>query len=404
MSATSAHNPPQPLQGVKVIEVGTLIAAPYAGSLLAQFGAEVIKIESPGEGDPLRKWRKLYEGTSLWWYSQSRNKKSVTLNLKSAQGQQIVRDLVKDADIVIENFRPGSLEKWGLGWEDLSRVNPRLIMVRISGYGQSGPYRDRPGFAAIAESMGGLRYLAGYPDRPPVRVGVSIGDTLAALYGVIGALLAMHHLKVNKGEGQYIDVALYEAVFGVMESLIPEFSAFGHVRERTGGSLPGISPSNTYPCQDGRYVIIAGNSDGIFKRLMHAIDRPDLAQDPELARNDGRVRHNDMLDEAISAWTTRHELEHVLQVLEEAEVPNGKIYTAADIHEDPHYRARQMIETAALPDGKQFDLPGIVPKLSGTPGVTRWLGPRLGEHTEEVLGSLGIDGAALAELRKLGVA
>jgi crotonobetainyl-CoA:carnitine CoA-transferase CaiB-like acyl-CoA transferase len=314
-----------------------------------------------------------------------------------------VRDLVKDADIVIENFRPGALEGWGLGWADLSRINPKLVMVRVSGYGQSGPYRERPGFAAIAESMGGLRYLAGYPDRPPVRVGVSIGDTLASLYGVIGALMAMYHLKVSGGKGQYIDVALYEAVFGVMESLIPEFSGFGHIRERTGSSLPGISPSNTYLCKDGRYVIIAGNSDSIFKRLMHAIDRADLAEDPKLARNDGRAQHNEMLDDAISEWTTQHDLEHVLKVLEGADVPSGRIYTAADIYDDPHYRARDMIQRFALPDGQPIDIPGIVPKLSETPGTTAWLGPALGQHTEEVLASLGIKGTEVEQLRKQGV-
>ncbi|HSF47947.1 MAG TPA: CaiB/BaiF CoA-transferase family protein [Burkholderiales bacterium] len=392
-----------PLDGVKVIELGTLIAGPYAASLLAQFGAEVIKIETPGDGDPLRKWRKLYAGTSLWWYSQSRNKKSVTINLKAKKGQQIVRDLVKDAQIVIENFRPGALEGWGLGWDQLSQVNPSLIMVRISGYGQTGPYRERPGFAATTESMGGLRYLAGYPDRPPVRVGVSIGDTIASLYGTIGALMALYHLKVNGGRGQYIDVALYEAVFAVMESLIPEYSVFKHVRERTGASLPGIAPSNTYPCKDGRYVIVAGNSDGIYKRLMHAIGRSDLAEDPKLARNDGRARESDMLDEAISAWTSQHDLEHVLEVLEKAAVPSGRIYTAADIYEDPHYRVREMIQQFSLPDGHPVDLPGIVPKLSETPGETKWLGPALGEHTEEVLASIGISGDAFKELRTQGV-
>lgn len=393
---------PLPLQGVKVIELGTLIAGPYAASLLAQFGAEVIKIEAPAGGDPLRTWRKLHKGTSYWWYSQSRNKKSVTLNLKSAKAQQIVRDLVKDADIVIENFRPGALEAWGLGWADLSKINPKLVMVRVSGYGQSGPYKDRPGFAAIAESMGGLRYLAGYPDRPPVRVGVSLGDSLASLYGTIGALLALHHIKANQGEGQYIDVALYEAVFGIMESLIPEFAALGHIRERTGASLPGISPSNTYICRDGRYVIIAGNSDSIFKRLMHAIGRPDLADDPALARNDGRVKHNDRLDAAITAWTSRHDLEAVLAALEAAEVPSGRIYTAADIHADPHYAARDMISTFELPDGETIDLPGIVPKLSATPGRTHWLGPQLGEHTEAVLAGLGMDEGQMAQLRAEG--
>lgn len=388
---------------MKVIELGTLIAGPYAGGLLAQFGAEVIKIESPGDGDPLRTWRKLHKGTSLWWYSQSRNKKSMTLNLKSPEGQQIVRDLVKDADIVIENFRPGTLETWGLGWEHLSKINPSLIMVRVSGYGQTGPYRDRPGFAAIAESMGGLRYLSGYPDRPPVRVGVSIGDTLASLYGVIGALMAMYHLKVNGGKGQFIDVALYEAVFGVMESLIPEFAAQGYVRERTGASLPGITPSNTYLCKDGQYVIIAGNGDSIFKRLMHAIGRADLAEDPQLARNDGRVAHTDMIDTAISDWTSQHELTEVLDVLGKAAVPSGKIYSAADIYEDSHYRARDMIEKFALPDGQPIELPGVVPKLSETPGATNWVGPQLGEHTEEVLASLGFDSGKIAELKAKGI-
>ncbi|MDE2455434.1 MAG: CoA transferase [Burkholderiales bacterium] len=391
------------LQGVKVVELGTLIAGPYAASLLAQFGAEVIKIESPEGGDPLRSWRKLHEGTSLWWYSQSRNKKSLTLNLKHPRGQQIVRDLVAGADIVIENFRPGTLEQWGLGWEDLSRINPKLIMVRVSGYGQTGPYKDRPGFAAIAESMGGLRYVAGHPDRPPVRVGVSLGDTLASLYGVMGALLALHHLKANGGTGQYIDVALYEAVFGVMESLIPEFSAFGHVRERSGAALPGIVPSNTYLCRDGAYVIIAGNADGIYKRLMRAIGRAELADDPRLAHNDGRARHTELIDGAIGAWTRQRGLAEVLATLEAAEVPSGRIYTAADIHADPHYRAREMIESHALPDGKALDFPAAVPRLSATPGRTRWLGPALGEHTRELLASIGIDEAGYAELKAQGV-
>ena len=397
------HTTERPLKGVRVIELGTLIAGPYAASLLAQFGAEVIKIESPDGGDPLRTWRKLHHGTSLWWYSQSRNKKSITLNLKHPRARDIVLELVKGGDILIENFRPGTLEKWGLGWDELSRVNPSLVMVRVSGYGQTGPYKDRPGFAAIAESMGGLRYLVGYPDRPPVRVGVSIGDTLASLYGVIGGLLALYHHKVNGGRGQYIDVALYEAVFGVMESLIPEFAGFGHVRERTGASLPGIVPSNTYPCKDGRYVIIAGNSDSIYKRLMHAIGRADLAEDPRFAHNDGRAHHTELLDDAIGAWTREHELVDVLRTLESAEVPSGRIYTAADIHEDPHYRARDMIQRIPLPDGKPIDFPGIVPKLSETPGGTDWLGPPLGAHTAQVLASIGIDEQKLAELRAQGV-
>jgi crotonobetainyl-CoA:carnitine CoA-transferase CaiB-like acyl-CoA transferase len=398
-SASQTQPQPQPLRGVKVIELGTLIAGPYAGGLFAQFGAEVIKVESPGEGDPLRKWRKLHKGTSLWWYTQSRNKKSITINLKSERGQQIVRDLVKDAQIVIENFRPGTLEKWNLGWEQLSKINPSLIMVRISGYGQSGPYRDRPGFAAIAESMGGLRHVSGYPDRPPVRSGVSIGDTLASLYGVIGAMMAMHHLNVNGGAGQFIDVALYESVFAVMESLVPEYSLFKHVRERSGASLPGISPSNTYPCGDGSYVIIAGNGDAIFKRFMHAIGRADLANDPRLAHNDGRVEHNAMLDATIAEWTGRHALQAVLATLEAADVPCGKVYTAADIDADPHYQARGMLETHALPDGTPVEFPGIVPKLSATPGHTGALGPALGQHTDEILRGLGISDVQIAGLR-----
>ena len=394
---------PMPLKGVKVLELGSLIAGPYASALLAQFGAEVIKVEPPKDGDPLRKWRKLHEGTSLWWYTQSRNKKSVTLDLKTDEARDIVRRLASEVDIVIENFRPGTLEKWGLGWEHLSALNPRLVMVRISGYGQSGPYRERPGFAAIAECMGGLRHVTGFQDRPPVRVGVSLGDTLASLYGTIGALMAMHHLKVNGGKGQFIDVALYEAVFAVMESLVPEYAAFGHVRERSGASLPGISPSNTYLCGDGRYIVIAGNGDAIFKRLMSAIGRDDLGNDPQLARNDGRVEQNDKLDAAIAHWTAQHDLDHVLQTLEAAEVPCGRVYTAADIAQDPHYKARDMIERHALPDGQPIELPGIVPKLSETPGQTRWVGPQLGAHTQEVLASVGIDAKAFGQLRSRGV-
>jgi len=392
-----------PLQGVKVLELGALIAGPYASALFAQFGAEVIKIEAPNTGDPLRKWRKLHHGTSLWWYSQSRNKKSVTLDLKHEEAREIIRRLVKDIDIVIENFRPGTLEKWGLGWEQLSAINPKLIMVRISGYGQNGPYRERPGFAAVAECIGGLRHVTGYPDQPPVRTGVSLGDTLASLYGTVGALVAMHHLKVNGGKGQYIDVALYESVFAVMESLIPEYTAFGYVRGRSGSSLPGISPSNIYLCADGSYVAIAGNVDAIFKRLMTAIGRDDLGQDPALAHNDGRVQHNDKSDAAIADWAGQRPLAEVLRVLEAADVPNGPVYTAADIVEDPHFRAREMIQRHTLPDGQPIDLPAVVPKLSETPGQTRWIGPQLGEHTEEVLAALGVDAEEFQRLRKDGV-
>jgi formyl-CoA transferase len=391
------------LHGVKVIELGGLIAGPYAASLFAQFGADVIKIEPPGGGDPLRRWRKLHKGTSLWWYSLSRNKRSLTLNLKSEKGRRIVRSLAETADVVVENFRPGALEEWGLGWDDLSRINPRLILVRISGYGQTGPYRNRPGFAAIAEAVGGLRYVTGYPDRAPVRVGVSLGDTLAALYAVIGALIALHHRNVNGGRGQVVDAALYESVFAVMESLIPEYARFGYVRERSGGSLPGIAPSNTYPCGDGGYVVIGGNSDGIFKRLMHAIGRSDLADDPTLAHNDGRAQQSDMIDAAISEWTVRHSLEDVLTALQNVDVPVGKIYSAGDIYADAHYRARGMIEPVVLPDGESIEIPGIVPKLSETPGSTTAPGPGLGAHADQVLESLGMDAAAIDALRAEGV-
>jgi crotonobetainyl-CoA:carnitine CoA-transferase CaiB-like acyl-CoA transferase len=388
------EGPRAALAGVKVIEMGGLIAGPYAASLFAQFGADVIKIESPGEGDPLRQWRKLHKGTSLWWYSISRNKQSITLNLKSEEGREIVKELVKDADILVENFRPGAMEAWGLGWDELSQLNPSLVMVRISGYGQTGPYRDRPGFANIAEAMGGLRYVSGYPDRAPVRTGVSLGDSLASLYAVVGALVALHHRHVNGGKGQVVDVALSEAVFAVMESLIPEYSGAGFIRERSGGSLPGIAPSNTYTCGDGSYVVIAGNSDGIFKRLMVAIGRSDMAEDPALAGNEGRVRQIDRIDGAISGWTSQHSLDEVLAALERAQVPVGKIYTAADIHGDAHFRARGMIEPVVLPDGKQIDIPGIVPKLSETPGKTRWIGPELGEHGESILESIRNRGRA----------
>ena len=397
------NNKAAPLEGVRVLELGSLVAGPYASALLAQFGAEVIKIESPGEGDPLRAWRKVHNGTSLWWYSQSRNKKSVTLDLKSQAAPDIIRRMIKNVDIVIENFRPGTLEKWGIGWEALAAVNPNLIMVRVSGYGQTGPYSDRPGFAAIAECMGGLRYVSGFPDRPPVRCGVSLGDTLAGLYGTMGALMALHHLKVNGGKGQLIDVALYEAVFAVMESLVPEYQMFGHIRERSGSALPGITPSNSYLSSDGQYVAIAGNGDGIFKRLMHAIGRDDLGQDPQLANNEGRTRQAARLDAAILEWTQQHPLSEILAALDAASVPAGRIYTAADMVADPHYEAREMIERHHLSDGQPIDIPGIVPKLTATPGRTAWLGPALGAHTAEVLGSIGIDADELQKLRSAGV-
>ncbi|MBN3803333.1 CoA transferase [Paraburkholderia sp. Ac-20336] len=391
-----------PLQGIRVVEIGTLIAAPFAARLMAEFGAEVIKIEAPQTGDPLRKWRKLHEGTSLWWYLQSRNKKSVCVNLKSADGIEVVKRLAADADVVIENLRPGALEKLGLGWDVLHALNPKLTMVRISGYGQSGPYRDRPGFGAIGEAMGGIRYTTGEVDGAPARVGVSLGDSLASLHGVIGALMSLLRVKTGQGEGQVVDVSLVESVFNLMESLVPEYDLLGHVRERSGGALPGIAPSNTYRTQDDGYVVIAGNSDPIFKRLMHLIGRADLADDPALAYNDGRAKQAAMLDQAITAWTSQHTTEDVLAALERAEVPSGRIYSVADIVADPHYQAREMLLQAQLPGGASVKMPGIVPKLSDTPGEVRWQGPALGEHTGSVLSDLGFENDDIERLRREG--
>jgi len=379
-----------PLEGVRVIEMGSLIAGPYAGALFAQFGADVIKIEPPIIGDPLRKWRKMDGDTSLWWYSQSRNKQSLTLNLKDPDAQEVLKRLVSEADVLIENFRPGTLEKWNLGWDALSKVNPRLVMLRVSGYGQSGPQAGKPGFAAIAEAIGGLRYLIGYPDRAPVRTGVSIGDTLASLYGVIGSLMALRHAEAT-GEGQVVDVSLVEAVLAVTESLIPEYGADGTIRERTGSSLPGIAPSNTYTTRDGRYLVLAANGDSIFNRLMHAIGRPDIADDPQFKHNDGRAKASDELDTILGAWSASVSLTEALDILEAAEVPASGINSVAEVVEDEQIQARGSIERYALESGLNLCMPAAVPKLTKTPGGTRWLGPKLGEHNESILESLGLD-------------
>ncbi len=379
-----------PLKGVRVIEMGSLIAGPYAGALLAQFGAEVIKIEPPGIGDPLRKWRKLDGDTSLWWYSQSRNKKSLTLNLKDPDAQAVLRDLVKGVDVLVENFRPGTLEKWNLGWDLLSELNPKLVMLRVSGYGQSGPYAGRPGFAAIAEAIGGLRYLIGYADRAPVRTGVSIGDTLASLYGVVGTLMALRHAE-QTGEGQVVDVSLIESVLAVTESLIPEYGADGTVRERTGSSLPGIAPSNTYMTRDGRYLVLAANGDSIFQRLMQAIGRPDVADDPRFKHNDGRATASDELDEILGGWSASVSLAEALHILEAASVPASGINSVAEVFEDEQLQARGAIEHHPLQSGLDLFMPSAVPKLSITPGETRWLGPQLGAHNAEILEELGLD-------------
>ncbi|MBU6505660.1 MAG: CoA transferase [Betaproteobacteria bacterium] len=397
------HSPSAgPLAGLRVLELGQLIAGPFATKTLADLGADVIKVEPPGNGDPLRQWRLLHEGTSVWWEVQSRNKRSVAIDLRRPEGQALVRELAAGVDILVENFRPGTLEGWDMSYEALSERNPGLILLRISGFGQTGPYRDQPGFGVVGEAMGGLRHLTGQPGEVPVRVGVSIGDTLAALHGTIGLLSALHERSANGGRGQVVDVALYEAVFNCMESLLPEYSAFGVVREPAGSALPGITPSNAYPCLDG-WVLVAGNGDSIFKRLMQAIGRQDLGEDPNLAHNEGRSRHAAEIDAAIGAWTQTLTITQVLEALQRANVPGGRIYTVADIARDPHYRARDMILSTTTAAGLALEVPGIVPKLSRTPGSLRRCAPRLGEDTDAVLGGLGYDDAALQRLREQGV-
>ena len=392
----------KPLAGLKVVELGTLIAGPFCTRILAEFGAEVIKVESPDGGDPLRKWRKMYEGTSLWWYVQARNKKSVTANLKHPDGVDFVRRLISEADILVENFRPGVLEKLGLGWEVLHALNPGLVMVRLSGFGQTGPYKDQPGFGAVGESMGGLRYITGFPDRPPVRTGISIGDSIAALWGAIGALMALRHREVNGGSGQVVDVALYEAVFAMMESMVPEFDVFGFASERTGNIMPGITPSNTHTTRDGKHVTIGANGDAIFRRFMQAIGRDDLADEPGLADNTGRDARRDEIYALIDAWCAAHDEDEILSVLEKAGVPASRVYSIADMFADPQFIARQMFERGQLPDGQTFMMPGIVPKLSATPGATEWTGPGLGAHNDEVMTALGYPRDRIAELRAAG--
>jgi formyl-CoA transferase len=393
----------EPLSKLKVVEMGQLIAGPFAAKTLADFGADVIKIEPPKVGDALRKWRLLKDGTSVWWQVQSRNKKSLSLDLKEAEAQEIVRTLLKEADVLIENFRPGTLEGWGLDPKKLLELNPRLIVLRISGYGQTGPYRDKPGFGVVAEAMGGLRHLTAEPGRVPVRVGVSIGDTLASLHGVIGILLALQE-RHSSGKGQVIDIALYEAVFNCMESLLPEYSAFGEVRQAAGSALPGIAPSNAYQCADGGYVLVAGNGDSIFKRLMKAIGREDLGTDSQLENNDGRVKRVAELDQAIGEWAKTVSTDKALEILDAVAVPVGRIYTVADIANDPHYKARGNIETIQMHDGSKLDVPGVIPKLSRTPGSIKTLAPDIGENTDEILRSIGLNESQVASLKERGIA
>jgi len=393
----------EPLAKLKVIEMGQLIAGPFAAKTLADFGADVIKIEPPKVGDALRKWRLLKDGTSVWWQVQSRNKRSLSLDLKQAEAQDIVRTLITEADILIENFRPGTLEGWGLDPERLLKLNPKLIVLRISGYGQTGPYRDKPGFGVVAEAMGGLRHLTAEPGRVPVRVGVSIGDTLASLHGVIGILLALQERHLS-GKGQVIDIALYEAVFNCMESLLPEYSAFSEVRQAGGSALPGIAPSNAYLCADGGYVLVAGNGDSIFKRLMGMIGRDDLGNDPALENNDGRVARVAELDQAIGQWAKTMTTDQALQLLDAVAVPAGKIYTVADIASDPHYKARGNIETIQMRDGTTLDVPGVIPKLSRTPGSIKSLAPDIGENTDAILHDIGLSDDQVASLKARGIA
>ncbi|QWD67819.1 CoA transferase [Polynucleobacter sp. VK25] len=393
----------EPLSKLKVVEMGQLIAGPFAAKTLADFGADVIKIEPPKVGDALRKWRLLKDGTSIWWQVQSRNKRSLSLDLKNPEAQEIVRTLVKEADVLIENFRPGTLEGWGLDPEKLLELNPRLIVLRISGYGQTGPYRDKPGFGVVAEAMGGLRHLTAEPGRVPVRVGISIGDTLASLHGVIGILLALQE-RHNSGKGQIIDIALYEAVFNCMESLLPEYSAFGEVRQAAGSALPGIAPTNAYQCADGGYVLVAGNGDSIFKRLMTVIGRDDLGSDPQLENNDGRVKRVTELDQAIGEWTKTVSTSKALEVLDSVAVPAGRIYTVADIASDPHYKARENIQTIQMKDGGKVDVPGVIPKLSRTPGSIKTLAPDIGQNTDEILKSIGLSDEQVASLKERGIA
>lgn len=414
--ATTSTQPPRgALDGLRVLELGSLIAGPFATRLLAEFGADVIKIEPPARddgpgGDPLRSWRRLHKGESLWWAAQARNKRCITLNLRHPQGRDIVLQLVAKTDVVMENMRPGTLEKLGLGWDDLRAVNPGLVMVRISGFGQTGPMRMQPGFGAIAEAMGGMRYVTGDPDRPPMRANLSLGDSIAALHATMGALMALRHRDAtggrwngqSGGEGQVVDVALTESVFNLLESTLMEYSYDGTVRERTGTSIPGITPSNVYRSKGGEWVQISGNGDAIFKRLMLAIGRTDMAQDPGLGRNPGRMLRADEIDAAIQAWAAQREPDAIVQAMRDAEVPATRIYSIADVVADVQFRARGMIEPHTLADGTPIDLPAPAPRLSRTPGETRWLGPALGAHTEAVLRELGLDAAQIAALHQDG--
>ena len=409
----ASPTPPRPLEGIRVLEMGQLIAGPFAGCVLAYFGAEVVKVEPPRTGDPLRNWRVLKDGTSLWWRAMARNKKCVTLDLRKPEGQALARALALRSDVLIENFRPGTMEKWGLGPDDLRDGNPGLVYTRVSGYGQTGPLAGKPGFASVCEGFGGFRYVNGFPGQPPVRPNLSLGDTLAALHAVIGVLLALvHRGRIGAdavggtgggAAGQVVDVAIYESVYNVLESIVPEYDGAGIVREPSGSTLTGIVPTNTYPCADGRYVIIGGNGDSIFKRLMRAAGRDDLADDPRLADNAGRVAHQREVDDAIARWTRTLDADRVLAILDGAAVPAGPIHSVADMVEDPQYNARGLFETVEA-GGGPLKIPAITPKLGRTPGATLWPGPELGAHNREVYtGILGIDEEAIRSLESAGI-
>ena len=397
----------KPLSGIRVIEVGQLLAGPFAGTMLAYFGAEVIKVEPPGEGDPIRGWRLLDEGgTSYWWRSLGRNKKSLTLNLRTDAGREILRDLLNDADVLIENFKPGTMEKWGLGPEDISKQNPKLIYTRISGYGQTGPYSRKPGYASVTEAYSGFRYINGFADDVPVRPNLSLGDSVAGLHAAMGILLALLARKSGNAEtsGQVVDVALYESMFNLMEGIVPEYSGAGEVRQPAGSTITGIVPTNTYLCSDGKHVVIGGNGDSIYARLMTAIGREDLAQDPRLASNPGRVVHQKLIDGAIAAWADQLSSSQVIQIMEDADVPVGAIFSIADAFEDPHYQARGMFEQVRVPNrDKDLAIPAILPKLMSTPGSTEWPGGDVGSHTDDLLKTLGLTPERIAALKQQGI-
>jgi crotonobetainyl-CoA:carnitine CoA-transferase CaiB-like acyl-CoA transferase len=392
---SAAH---RPLDGIRVLEVGQLLAGPFAACVLGYFGAEIIKIEPPG-GDPLRNWRVLRDGTSLWWYSLARNKKSVSIDLQTERGRELVKQLATRCDVVIENFKPGTMEKWGLGPAVLKALRSDLIYTRVSGYGQSGPYAARPGFASVCEAVGGLRYLNGFPDRPPVRPNLSLGDSLAGLHAVIGVLLALLARRGAHGEGQTVDVAIYESVFNMLEGVVPEYDGAGAVRGPSGSTLTGIVPSNTYLCADDKYVVIGANGDSLFQRLMRAVGREDMALDARLANNAGRVTHEKEIDEVIAAWTRAHSSAQILTILDGISVPGGPIYSAADMAADSHFNARGLFEQVDI-DGAPLKIPAILPRLESTPGATQWPGPKFGEHTDTVLTQLlGLSAEQLSELR-----